>query len=142
MQKKYVSQPGYSEYHTGLSFDMSVYTDDGVVMKLDGSKEYSWITEHCWEYGFVRRYDDSKSDITGVSGKEWLFRYVGRVAAYFMTSQGLSLEEYTELVMTKDYKHRLGFNEKSGKRYEVYFVPIMNGDYTDVTVPEEPRSNV
>lgn len=136
--KKYVSQPGYSEYHTGLSFDMSVYTDDGVVMKLDGSKEYSWITEHCWEYGFVRRYDDSKSDITGVRGKEWLFRYVGRVAAYFMTSQGLSLEEYTELVMTKDYKHRLGFNEKSGKRYEVYFVPIMNGDYTDVTVPEEP----
>ena len=63
---------------------------------------------------------------------------MGRVAAYFMTSQGLSLEEYTELVMTKDYKHRLGFNEKSGKRYEVYFVPIMNGDYTDVTVPEEP----
>lgn len=135
--KNHISQPGYSEYHTGLSFDMSVYTDNGAVIKLDESEEYSWILEHCWEYGFVRRFDDAKSDITGVSGKEWLFRYVGRPAAYLMTTEGISLEEYIELVMTKDYKHRLGYNEKSGKRYEVYFVPISDSDYTDITVPEE-----
>ena len=43
--KNHISQPGYSEYHTGLSFDMSVYTDNGAVIKLDESEEYSWILE-------------------------------------------------------------------------------------------------
>lgn len=135
--KKYVASPGCSEHHTGLGFDMSVYTDDGIAMKLNEAPEYSWITEHAWEYGIVRRYDKSKMHITGITGEDWHFRYVGRPHAWYMTSKDLCLEEYMELIMLHTFENRLGFNEEKGTRYEVYFVPAGDGEITRIPLPSD-----
>lgn len=135
--KKYVASPGCSEHHTGLGFDMSVYTDDGIAMKLNEAPEYSWITEHAWEYGIVRRYDSSKMHITGITGEDWHFRYVGRPHAWYMTSNNLCLEEYIELVRSHTFEDRLGFNEEKGTRYEVYFVPAGDGEITRIPLPSD-----
>lgn len=50
-----VSKPGYSEHQTGYSIDLSVYDGD-----YDGTGIYSWIDEHCAEYGIILRYPDAK----------------------------------------------------------------------------------
>lgn len=43
---KTVAEPGTSEHHTGLAFDITV---PGVSFK--GTEQSDWISEHCWEYG-------------------------------------------------------------------------------------------
>ena len=49
-----VADPGASEHHTGLAFDMTV---PNTSMFL-GTPQCAWLHEHCWEYGFILRYTD------------------------------------------------------------------------------------
>ena len=44
--------------------------------------------------GFILRYPPDKTAITGVSGEEWHYRYVGREAAADIFGRGITLEEY------------------------------------------------
>ena len=55
-----------------------------------------WLEEHCMNYGFVIRYPDGKTDITGVMYEPWHLRYVGPCARYIM-SHDLCLEEFLAL---------------------------------------------
>ena len=82
--EKWVSIPGTSEHQLGLAVDIS-----GAVYAI-----YPWLQEHCWEYGFILRYPPDKTAITGVSGEEWHYRYVGREAAADIFGRGITLEEY------------------------------------------------
>ena len=77
-----VALPGFSEHETGLAMDIvcSVAPD--------------WLHEHCWEYGFILRYPENKSDITGISYEHWHYRYVGTKVSMAMKDSGLCLEEY------------------------------------------------
>ena len=56
--------------------------------------EQQWLMEHCDEYGFILRYPEGKSDLTGVIFEPWHYRYVGKEAAKEIMSQGVCLEEY------------------------------------------------
>ena len=53
-----------------------------------------WLHEHCWEYGFILRYPEGKSDITGITYEHWHYRYVGTEVSMAMKDSGLCLEEY------------------------------------------------
>ena len=94
--EKYVAVPGFSEHHTGLAADMSIYYGDGFEDSFSGSQNAAWMDEHCADYGFVRRYRSEKADITGYNNEAWHFRYVGLPHAYYMETQGLCLEEYID----------------------------------------------
>lgn len=89
-----VAVPGTSEHQLGLTVDFitSRYRtlDDGIRK----TKEYTWVAEHAWEYGYIIRYPDGKSDITGIITEPWHLRYVGIPAAKLITDQGLCLEEF------------------------------------------------
>ena len=52
--------------------------------------------EHCWEYGFILRYPNEKSEITGIIYEPWHYRYVGHEDAERIHSLGVCLEEYLE----------------------------------------------
>lgn len=88
---KTVAEPGTSEHHTGLAFDITV---PGVSFK--GTDQSDWISEHCWEYGFILRYAEDKEDITGFVAEAWHFRYVGTEHSLIMRDENLCLEEYIE----------------------------------------------
>ncbi len=88
---KTVAEPGTSEHHTGLAFDITV---PGVSFK--GTEQSDWISEHCWEYGFILRYAEDKEDITGFVAEAWHFRYVGTEHSLIMRDENLCLEEYIE----------------------------------------------
>ena len=50
--------------------------------------------KNSWKYGFILRYPNGKSDITGIIYEPWHYRYVGKKAAKEITNQGITLEEY------------------------------------------------
>ena len=77
-----VAIPGTSEHHLGLAVD------------IDGGDALKWLREHCWEYGFILRYLDGKTHITGIIYEPWHFRYVGTEVSMDMKDTGLCLEEY------------------------------------------------
>lgn len=91
-----VAYPGTSEHQLGLALDLV----DARHVKLDKSQEntaaYKWLKEHCDEYGFIVRYPNDKTDITGIIYEPWHFRYVGEEAAKFIMDEGICLEEYLE----------------------------------------------
>ena len=65
---------------------------------LDESQEETgvqkWLLAHCWEYGFILRYPNDKSKITGIMYEPWHYRYVGKETAMEIYRKGICLEEY------------------------------------------------
>jgi len=86
-----VADPGCSEHHTGLAFDMNVPGQ-----AFGDTAQYLWLKTHCWDYGFIMRYTDDKDDITGITGEEWHIRYVGVEHSKKMQELDYCLEEYIE----------------------------------------------
>lgn len=90
----HVADPGYSEHHTGLSLDLGIFYEDGSEGTFSESENARWMKDNSWKYGFIRRYAEDKTDITGISNEAWHFRYVGLPHASYMYEQNLCLEEY------------------------------------------------
>lgn len=88
-----VQPAGASEHNAGLCMDIGSASADFV-----STKEFTWLTEHAWEYGFILRYPEDKTDVTGMLYEPWHWRYVGKEAASDMHESGQCLEEYLGLV--------------------------------------------
>ncbi|MBQ9196823.1 MAG: peptidoglycan-binding protein [Clostridia bacterium] len=91
--RKTVADPGTSEHHTGLAFDMTVPNTESFI----STKQCKWLHEHCWDYGFIVRYQKDKEDITGFLAEAWHIRYVGTAHSTVMRDKNLCLEEYLQL---------------------------------------------
>lgn len=93
---KVVAVPGTSEHQLGLAVDIVDINNQ----LLDASQEHTevqqWLMEHSWEYGFILRYPNEKSEITGIIYEPWHYRYVGKEDAEKIHSQGVCLEEYLQ----------------------------------------------
>ena len=87
-----VAEPGCSEHHLGLAFDITAKGASG----FKGTKQCKWLHAHCWDYGFIVRYQEDKTDITGFAAEEWHIRYVGVEHAVAMRDGNLCLEEYLD----------------------------------------------
>ena len=87
-----VAEPGHSEHHLGLAFDINV---PGASAFL-GTKQCTWLHQNCWDYGFIVRYQKGKESITGFTAEAWHIRYVGLEHALYMRDNDLCLEEYLE----------------------------------------------
>ena len=89
-----IAVPGTSEHELGLALDLV----DSSHWVLDESQENTpaqkWLMEHCWEYGFVLRYPNGKSEATGIIYEPWHYRYVGKEFAQELKDSGLCIEEY------------------------------------------------
>ena len=86
-----VADPGASEHHTGLAFDVTVPGE-----QFSNTRQSIWLAQHCWEYGFIIRYPIDKVNITGISYEPWHIRYVGVEHSIRMRDENLCLEEYIE----------------------------------------------
>ena len=76
------AQAGYSEHQLGLAVDIA------------DEDARQWLMEHSWEYGFILRYPEGKTDQTGRDYDPGHYRYVGKEVAAEMWESGLCLEEY------------------------------------------------
>ena len=89
---KWAAYPGYSEHQLGLAIDVGTSNSE----KCSKDRVWSWLKEHCAEYGFIWRYSEEKSAITGIANEPWHFRYVGVEAATYIMENNLCLEEYIQ----------------------------------------------
>ncbi len=94
MTKLAVNPPGASEHQLGLSADILENYQQDMEPYIGGSGLMLWLEENCVNYGFVIRYPEDKTDVTGVEYEPWHLRYVGPEAARYITENGLCLEEF------------------------------------------------
>lgn len=95
-----VAKPGYSEHQTGLAMDVEGLSALGMGLEEEFAKtpEGMWLAQHCHEYGFIIRYPEGKTDITGYIYEPWHIRYVGKEAAAEIAALDVTLEEYILMV--------------------------------------------
>lgn len=119
--ESYVAQPGCSEHHTGLAFDLGVTYGGDTVGSFSSSEKARWMADHAWEYGFIRRYTEDKTDITGISNEAWHFRYVGLPHAAYMRDNDLCLEEYLSYLQSSTSPDAPLSISCSGGNYRVFY---------------------
>ena len=86
------ARPGHSEHQTGLAVDVEGSNHD--YDEFENSKEFIWMKENAYKYGFILRYPKGKEKITGFKYEPWHYRYVGLDTAKTIHDENLTLEEY------------------------------------------------
>ncbi len=89
-----VKRPGFSEHNCGLAMDVGGSGDYTLEQTFANTAAYTWLIDHCADYGFILRFPKGKEDITGVIYEPWHYRYVGVEAAKYIMDNDLCLEEY------------------------------------------------
>lgn len=92
LAEQWVAVPGTSEHEIGLAVDISM--EDTVSQSR--SEVWQWLMENSYKYGFILRYPEDKTDITGIGYEPWHYRYVGKEAAEEIYRKGICLEEYLD----------------------------------------------
>ncbi len=87
---KYVALPGFSEHQTGLAFDIGSASSK----VFAESKEYEWMQDNAYKYGFILRFTKANAYITGFRSEPWHYRYVGKKIAKYIYENDISFEEY------------------------------------------------
>ena len=102
LYNRYVNQDGfaaaenysvrviYYEDQTGLAMDIA--NKSGFISK--GDKEYEWLVNNSYKYGFILRYPEGKEKITGYMYEEWHYRYLGKDVAKDVYDSKLTYDEY------------------------------------------------
>ena len=91
--EKRVEPAGCSENGAGLAVDV-ISASAG----FSSTNEYKWLEANAHNYGFVLRYPEDKTEITGMIYQPWHWRYVGIEVATEMKEQNLCLEEFLGVV--------------------------------------------
>ena len=94
------ARPGHSEHQTGLVVDMTSTTEPSAT-DFSESEAYKWLKEHAHEFGFIERYPEGKTYLTGYSPESWHWRYVGIEAATVMHEENITYDEYYAFYLAK-----------------------------------------
>ena len=92
----YSARPGSSEHQLGLAVDLNDPTVSG--SRLD-DKDYNWVLNNSYKYGFIVRYTEEGVPITGYMEEPWHIRYLGVELATKVYESKLTYEEYYDLYM-------------------------------------------
>ena len=95
----YSARPGYSEHQTGLSIDLKNTAITSSTRLTDS--DFEWLSNNAHRWGFIIRFPEDKTYITGYQFENWHIRYVGIDAAKIIYEENLTLEEYIDLYITK-----------------------------------------
>ena len=92
----YSARAGHSEHQTGLAVDINTASSSS---HFENTKEYKWLQDNSYKFGFVMRYPNGKQNITGYKYEPWHYRYFGVDVATALKESNLTYEEY--LVINK-----------------------------------------
>ena len=91
---KAVAIPGTSEHQLGLAVDIVDSTMQELTDAQEDTGTQRWLMANSWRYGFIHRYPNGDTDITGIIYEPWHYRYVGKDAAQDIFNRDITLEEY------------------------------------------------
>ncbi|MGX4669389.1 VanY-A/VanY-F/VanY-M family D-Ala-D-Ala carboxypeptidase [Cerasibacillus sp. JNUCC 74] len=131
MGADYALPAGYSEHNSGLSLDVG-----SSLTKMDRAPEGKWLKENAWKYGFILRYPQDKTDVTGIKYEPWHIRYVGLPHSAIMKKKNFALEEYIDYL--KEEKN-ISANV-NGEKYKIFYHPVPKN--TTIHVPTNLRYEI
>lgn len=72
------ARPGHSEHQTGLAVDVIACGPAcGGIEAFGGTPQSDWVAANAWRFGFIVRYEQGFTDITGYEAEPWHLRYIG-----------------------------------------------------------------
>ncbi len=86
------AQAGFSEHQTGLALD--ILTPGVSMSDFKNTKEYEWLISNSYKYGFILRYPENKTHLTGYAFESWHYRYLGEEIAKKVFDEGITYDEY------------------------------------------------
>jgi len=99
------ARPGHSEHQTALAVDLT--TESGACTLAPcfaDTREGRWLADNAWRFGFILRYLDGATGVTGYVFEPWHFRFVGVELAEEITRLGTpTLEEFFGLDPAPNY---------------------------------------
>lgn len=125
--RQFVAAAGCSEHHTGLAIDLGIRGQSQDLICPDFSGPLARKMSRCAaEYGFILRYPQHKTAVTGIAFEPWHFRYVGLPHAQIMAQHDWVLEEYAAWVRTGTPDRPLQVSV-DGRRWQIYSLPHIDG---------------
>ena len=99
------AKAGHSEHQTGLAVDVSVPAQGCAIMTCFGETVGGkWVAANSWRFGFIVRYEEETTAITGYSYEPWHLRFVGEELATEYSENGIhTLEEFWSLPAAEFY---------------------------------------
>ncbi|WP_291057756.1 M15 family metallopeptidase, partial [Herbiconiux sp.] len=100
------ARPGYSEHQTGMAMDIldtvSGCSTDGRCFADTAAGQ--WLAANAYRFGFILRYPDGGTPVTGYEFEPWHYRWVGVPLATEMHDTGITtLEEFFGLPAAPTY---------------------------------------
>lgn len=122
------AKPGSSEHQTGLTIDISARSVGCQLSQAFGdTKEGKWVAKNAHKYGYIIRYPNGRSKITGYHYEPWHIRYVGVTVATYLYKNKLTLEEY--------------YNVSCNKSEEETGVDVEDPDKLNYATPKPKKKN-
>jgi D-alanyl-D-alanine carboxypeptidase len=125
----YTALPGTSEHQTGLVLDLS--TDGSLTDNFRNTTQGKWLLTNCWDYGFILRYDQSKTNLTAIAYEPWHYRYVGLPHSLIIRDHGWVLEEYINYLQTNG-SITYANPEQPMQIYEIYWTNDPTQEFKNV----------
>jgi D-alanyl-D-alanine carboxypeptidase len=99
------ARPGYSEHQTGWAMDVSARNQGCQIRVCFGqTKAGIWLAQNAYKYGFIIRYPNYATPVTGYQYEPWHLRYVGKGLARVMHDDKVStLEKFFKLPAAPNY---------------------------------------
>jgi len=99
------ARPGHSEHQTGFVMDFGAVPNQCALDQcFADTSQGQWLAANAHQWGFILRYPDGMTHITGYEFEPWHYRYVGVDLATEMHDTGIStLEEFFGLPAAPTY---------------------------------------
>ena len=97
-----VARPGTSEHELGLALDIVDKNHQALDQSQEKMATQRWLMENSWQYGFILRYPNGTTGITGYIYEPWHYRYVGQTAAEQIWQLGITLEQYLTMFYSEE----------------------------------------
>ncbi len=98
-----VAPPGASEHQLGLAMDLGTPQNQKLNEAFGDTEAGAWVRENCHRFGFIIRYKDEWTDITGYADEPWHVRYVGVEHARRIYDMNIPLEYYVDILRQVQY---------------------------------------
>ena len=96
----------------------------GTLDDLGATAQGQWIVEHAWEFGWITRYEDGFTPVTGYSPEPWHLRYIGpELARAYHDGGWHTLEDFFGLASRSGLpgvatrKRRFAASDKRGTQF-------------------------
>lgn len=94
-----VAKAGQSEHQLALAMDVQCADEPTLSEDFAYTKEGQWVEENAHRFGFIIRYKEEWTEITGYAYEPWHLRYIGVAHATAVHMLNIAYEHYYEQII-------------------------------------------